>query len=200
MALATSAAAHLFLAQSLVLDEPQRAARPAGAATITVRLELPAGPAAPVPEPSLLALRAGPRAAAGDGGRQAAPPRTGERPKQDAVAPLVLPQAPDPTYYSARDLDVYPQPAAPLDFDRLARGITEGVAGRLRLALLIDEGGIVKEIAVIEAEPSGRLQEELRVALAATRFLPGRKDGRAVKSRVLLSVSFGPEKTVTSDR
>ena len=52
----------------------------------------------------------------------------------------------------------------------------------------------MREIAVIEAEPPGPLQEELRSVLAATRFFPGQKDGRAVKSRVVLSVNFGSEK------
>jgi protein TonB len=103
-----------------------------------------------------------------------------------------LPQVPDPTYYAARDLDVYPRPAVPLDFDRLGPRFTASAAGRFRAVLLIDEGGAVKEIAAIETEPPGWPQQELRAALAATRFFPGQKDGRAVKSRVLLSVSFDP--------
>jgi protein TonB len=185
-ALAASVIAHLFLIQSLIFDVSQRSARPAGAAAITVHLEPPAGPVTPNPDPLPTALQIKPRTAAEI--RNAAALETGVRPEQDAVTPLALPQAPDPTYYSARDLDVYPRPAAPLDLDRLVRG----VAGRFRLALLIDEAGVVKEIAVIETEPAGRLQEELRSALAATRFLPGQKNGRAVKSRVLLSVSLDP--------
>lgn len=200
LALAMSAIAHLFLIQSLIFDVPQRAARSMGAATITVRLEPPAGPVVPVPEPPPVVPQDRPRAAAADGSRNVAPPGTGARLKQDTVAPLTLPQAPDPTYYSARDLDIYPRPAAPLDLDRFARGVTGGLAGRFRLALLIDEDGVVKEIAVIEAEPPGRLQEDLRAALAATLFLPGRKDGRAVKSRVQLSVSFDPARAESAGR
>ena len=196
-ALAVSAIAHLLLIQSLIFDVPQRTVRPAGAATITVHLEPPAGP---VPEPLPVALQARPRAAAAGGGRDVAAPGTGARPKQDAVAPLALPQAPDPTYYSARDLDVYPRPAAPLDLDRLARGVAGSATGRFTLALLIDEGGVVTEIAVIETEPPGRLEEELRSALAAARFLPGQKDGRAVKSRVLLSVRFDPARADNAGR
>jgi protein TonB len=145
-------------------------------------------------------LPARPRAVAADGTRDVAAHGTGAHPKQDAVAPLALPQAPDPTYYAARDLDVYPRPAAPLDLDRFARGVAGGVAARIRLALLIDEAGIVKEIAVIETEPPGRLQEELRSALAAARFFPGQKDGRAVKSRVLLSVSLDPARAENAGR
>jgi len=184
LALVTSAFAHLVLVQSLIFDVPQRSVRTAGATTITVHLELPAGPVNLKPETLSTALQVKPRAVPEI--RAAVAPGTDVRQGKDAVTQLALPQAPDPTYYSARDLDVYPRPAAPLDFDRLARG----VAGRVRLALLIDEAGIVKEIVVVETEPTGRLQEELRSALAATRFFPGQKDGRAVKSRVLLSVSL----------
>jgi hypothetical protein len=34
------------------------------------------------------------------------------------------------------------------------------------------------------------VEEELRAALAATRFLPAQKNGRAVRSRIVLSISF----------
>ncbi len=200
LALSSSAIAHLFLIQSLIFDVPQRMARPAGAATITVHLEAPAAPVVPVPEPLPVALPARPRVAAAGGPRNVAAPGTGAHPKQDAVAPLALPQAPDPTYYAARDLDVYPRLAAPLDLDRFARGVAGDVAARIRLALLIDEAGIVREIAVIETEPPGRLQDELRSALAAARFFPGQKDGRAVKSRVLLSVSLDPARAENAGR
>ena len=190
----------MFLIQSLIFDVPQRAARSMGVATITVRLESPPAPVVPVPEPPPITLQDRPRAGAAVGSRNAALPGSGARLKQDTIAPLALPQAPDPTYYSARDLDVYPRPAAPLDLDQVARDITRSVAGRFRLALLIDEGGIVREIAVIEAEPHGPLQEELRSVLAATRFFPGQKDGRAVKSRVVLSVRFESARAESAGR
>ena len=171
-----------------------------GVATMTVRLEPPARQVVPVAEPPPITLQDRPRASTADGSRNVALLGAGGRMKQETVAPLALPQAPDPTYYSARDLDVYPRPAAPLDLDRFARGVTGGIAGRFRLALLIDEEGVVKEIAIIEAEPPGRLQEDLRAALAATLFLPGRKGGRAVKSRVQLSVSFDSARAESAGR
>jgi hypothetical protein len=42
------------------------------------------------------------------------------------------------------------------------------------------------------AQPGGA-EEELRATLTATSFMPARKDGRAVKSRVMLQVSYEPE-------
>jgi outer membrane biosynthesis protein TonB len=100
-----------------------------------------------------------------------------------ADAPAVL-RAPDPTYYPARELDAYPQPARPLALDRPAG------AGSIRLLLLIDEHGVVNDVSLVEADAAGHLEETLRAALAATRFLPAQKDGRAVRSRIVLSVSF----------
>jgi protein TonB len=104
-----------------------------------------------------------------------------------AEAPVAL-RASDPTYYPARELDAYPQPAQPLEFDRLPG------AGSIRLLLLIDERGIVNDISLVEAGATGRLDETLRTALAAARFLPARKDGRAVRSRIVLSVNFAGER------
>jgi periplasmic protein TonB len=178
LALATSAFVHLFLVQALVFDMPQRAGRPMHAGTLTVRIVPPAPPVAVAPEPPLVAPRIGPGSTAANRGYP--------------VTPLALPQAPDSTYYATRDLDVYPRPVVPLDFDRLGPRFTASAAGRFRAVLLIDEGGTVNEIAAIETEPPGWQQQDLRAALAATRFFPGQKDGRAVKSRVLLSVSFDP--------
>jgi len=100
-----------------------------------------------------------------------------------AEAPVAL-RAPDRTYYPARELDAYPQPAQPLELDRLPG------AGGFRLLLLIDEHGIVNDVSLVEAGAAVRLDEALRAALAATRFLPAQKDGRAVRSRIVLSVSF----------
>ena len=100
-----------------------------------------------------------------------------------ADAPAVL-RAPDPTYYPARELDAYPQPARPLALDGPAG------AGSIRLLLLIDEHGVVNDVSLVEADAAGHLEETLRAALAATRFLPAQKDGRAVRSRIVLSVSF----------
>jgi hypothetical protein len=102
-----------------------------------------------------------------------------------AEAPVAL-RASDPTYYPARELDAYPQPAQPLEFDRLPG------AGSIRLLLLIDEHGIVNELSLVEAGGSARLDEALRTVLVAARFIPARKDGRDVKSRVLLRVGPGP--------
>jgi hypothetical protein len=187
LALALSAVLHLLLAGSLALDAAQWMAPPMPSGALIVRIEPPSPRAERVDAmaPAPAALRAG----RGRGGRNVIEAEAGVRAKREAEAPLALPQAPDPVYYSARDLDLYPRPAAPLDLDGLVRAVNEGAAARFRLLLLIDEDGIVTETSVIEGEPP-RLGDALRAALAATRFLPGQRGGRPVKSRVTLSVDF----------
>lgn len=195
VALAASAFAHLFLVQALVFDVPQRAARLARAGMMTVRIAVPVPPVTAPQELPSVAPRIGTEVSAAGGGRL---DPTDARSQRDPVTPLALAQAPDPTFYSVRDLDVYPRPAVPLDFDRLGARGTESPGGRFRVVLLIDEGGVVNEIAITEAEPPGRLRDELRAVLAATRFIPGQKDGRAVKSRVVLSVTLDPARSGTA--
>jgi protein TonB len=100
-----------------------------------------------------------------------------------------LHQAPDLNYYSARDLDRYPRPLAPFQITRMAG---DG-AGEVRLEILIDERGIVQEMTFAGPAAPARVEEALRAALATTRFLPAQKDGRAVRSRIVLSVGFDPK-------
>ena len=103
---------------------------------------------------------------------------------------LALPPAPDPDYYTARDLDRYPRPLAPFQINRTAG---DG-AGEVRLEILIDERGIVQEMTFAGPAAPARVEDELRAALAATRFLPAQKDGRAVRSRIVLSISLSEDR------
>jgi protein TonB len=121
-----------------------------------------------------------------------APPA--EQENTAATAPgLTVPPTPDPVYYPARQLDVYP---ALLESSGLVfpeRAAREGVVGNVTVLLLIDHNGIVNEISVVEAEPAGYFEDAARSAFDAMRFIPARKNGRAVRSRILISVSFGSE-------
>lgn len=184
-ALALSVAAHWLLIESLTLETTLRTAQPAGPVTLTVRIEPPTEAEhedlpLQAPAPSSAAPR--------DRVRGIENAQASARPNQGTGAKLVLPQAPDPTYYSARDLDIYPRPDTPLELDFLARTRSHATT-IFRFQVLIDETGIVNEVSAVEGEPAP-LRDELRALLAATRFVPGRKDGHAVKSRVTLSIDF----------
>lgn len=101
-----------------------------------------------------------------------------------------IPLSRDPTYYPARQLDVYPRLLAPLKLDYPERAAAQRVDGNLLLLLLIDEYGTVDEASVVEAQPAGYFEAAALSVLRMTRFSPAQKQGRPVKSRVLLQVSY----------
>jgi len=183
LALAVSALAHWALLATPLVDTLRPGAAPSTIDTpMTVRFAPPPGAVLDTPEVTDAAESRMPGPATGNSGRAGSDwPATGVTPP--GAEALVAWRVPDPTYYPARELDTHPQPTQPLELDWLPG------AGSIRLLLLIDEHGIVNDISLVEG---GRLDQALRTALAAARFVPARKDGRDVKSRVLLSVGPGP--------
>jgi TonB family protein len=105
---------------------------------------------------------------------------------------------PDPVHYSAKDLDVYPQAAkriAPL-YPEMAHNAK--VAGSVTLLVLIDEAGRVVDTSVTDATPEGVFEQAAQQALANAVFYPAQKEGRLVRSRVLIKIEFDPEMTRTA--
>ena len=185
-ALAVSALAHWALLATPLVETRRPGAAPSLIdAPMTVRFAPPPGAVPDTPAVTDAEDSRMPGPAAGYGERAGSDwPATVVAPP-GADAPVAV-RVPDPTYYPARELDAYPHPARPLELER-----SPG-ARSIRLLLLIDEYGIVNDISLVEAGAAGRLDDALRAELAATRFVPARKDGRDVKSRVLLSVGPGP--------
>ena len=89
-----------------------------------------------------------------------------------------MPAPADATVYTAGELDSLPVPVSPLDLTSTAP---------VRVELVIDEQGLVRSVSIAPRSGS-HPAPELRSLLAATAFLPARKDGRAVKSRIVLAV------------
>jgi protein TonB len=58
--------------------------------------------------------------------------------------------------------------------------------------VLVDEAGKVREVSVVEAQPEGYFEPAALAAFQDVRFEPARKDGRPVRSRVLIKVAFDP--------
>ena len=100
---------------------------------------------------------------------------------------------PDPTFYPARQLDVYPRLVAPLQVQYPQAAAQTQVSGHALVLLLIDELGVVQEASVVHAEPKGYFEEAAIAEFAAVRFVPARKDSRIVRSRVLVDLKFSPE-------
>jgi hypothetical protein len=176
VALAGSALLHLLGASTMDAETLSGGARN-HPRPIIVRLESPWSPPER-PEPAVQEQRTstrGARLARADTARAAPMP---------SVTPgaIVVPTRADLTVYTARDLDSLPVPVLPLEISRLPLASTAAAA--VRLELLIDEHGTVSDITISGAIP----EPELRAAIAATAFVPARKDGRAVRSRIVLIV------------
>lgn len=88
----------------------------------------------------------------------------------------------DLRFYLARELDQYPSPLSALYLDN----------GRVRLWVSIDQTGRVVDAAVIDADPPGEFETLAQERVLATRFVPAWRDGRPVKSRVLLVLGLDP--------
>lgn len=182
LALAASALTHWALLSALLTDVSWRGAGPyAAGAPLTVRLAALPVPVLHVPAPPDPVVRPVTEGATRLRGEYS----SSSTARAGTQAPALSSSA-DPIYYPARELDAYPRPLAPLDIE----GLAGSGSGELRLALLIDERGIVRNITLESSAVPARLQEALRAALVATPFTPASKDGRAVRSRIVLSVNF----------
>lgn len=145
-------------------------------------------PAEKTGTPVLEDVRPEPAAAKAEPKREPRQAATG--PASAPIAGIEIPLSRDPTYYPARQLDVYPQLLAPIKLDYPERAAAQRLDGHLLLLLLIDEFGIVNEASVVEARPEGYFEEAALSVFRATRFSPAQKQGQPVKSRVLLQVSY----------
>ena len=128
-------------------------------------------------------------------GTAAAAPAGMVQPITDAPAPLPaleLPVPLDTTWYTARQLDVYPQPLSMPQPVYPEPASANGVHGEVTLLVLVDEAGTVREVSVVEAQPEGYFEAAALAAYQDVRFEPARKDGRPVRSRVLIKVAFDP--------
>lgn len=112
-----------------------------------------------------------------------------EKKRQDT--PSVITEVSDTTYYAARQLDRYPELKAALELAFPAGVAASESSGYVLLLVLIDAEGRVNDASVMEAAPDGVFDEEAKSALLRARFRPALKDGRAVRSRLIVHVTYG---------
>lgn len=185
-ALAGSALLHGLGASMPVPQPPAGGAREPLSIVLAARIDSATVPAHPVtvptvpPEPEKLASPS--RRSLGSPGPTAAP-----RPDPDERGPSIMPQ-PDPVVYPAGELDQLPAPARPLELSRLRHGAA--TASTVTLELVIDEHGLVHDASLAGRAAGVAFERELLGVLSTTAFVPARKDGRAVKSRITLSVNL----------
>ena len=94
-----------------------------------------------------------------------------------------------PRYFMAEELDRRPliQSQVEPQFPALALA----PMGRVVLRLYVGEDGRVERIAVESDDPTGAFGAAARAAFGPARFLPGMKDGLAVKALLRIEVLFG---------
>lgn len=123
------------------------------------------------------------------------PPKTTAAPQPaPAGASGALPEGPDLTFYPAKQLDVYPTLSTDLDLAALGKAAGAAASGRAQLLVLIDEVGIVRDVSVVEAHPAHYVEDDAKRVFMAARFTPAYRNGRAVRSRVLIEVNYGAER------
>jgi TonB family protein len=98
---------------------------------------------------------------------------------------------PAPRYFSAREVSERPEVIGdvsdlPGDFAVIPD------SGRLVLVLRINEGGTVDGVEVATSQVSRQLQEIVVRQFGSARFVPAKKDGVAVKSRLKIEVIVKP--------
>ena len=192
-ALAASLFLHWILASSFTDGPPTTTPSGLYIPVITATLESPAAvqsiEPAPAPEPNTRASGLPQQA-------KHAPPAVEPFASAPANAPQAASEASslrDATYYALNELDVYPALASALDLRGIRKSEALGASGSARLLVMIDDQGIVSDVTVLHAEPKGLFEEDARRALLSTRFIPARKQGRPVKSRILVHLETDGE-------
>lgn len=195
LALGASVALHLALMFGVHVKAIQQAGGPRPALAVRIEHAAPGGEGAAALS---AALPSGPvqveeTAPAGSENDEPQPVAAASPAAEQAatVLPAVeIPLLEDPTWYPARQVDAHPAPLYPVKPDYPDKGAEQGAEGSVVVLLLIDEAGVVRDVSVVEADPEGVFEESALQAFRAARFTPAQKNGRAVKSRVLIRVTY----------
>lgn len=113
-----------------------------------------------------------------------------EPPPVEGPPGIEVPQVEDPEFYPARMLDRFPKPVAEVELHYPDKAGSEDLSGTVTLLLLIDELGMVVKASVVEADPPGYFEEAAIEAFRSVLFTPAERDGKVVKSRLVVQVSF----------
>lgn len=96
---------------------------------------------------------------------------------------------PDLVHYPASELDIYPQAVTPIAPVYPPEAATiQGAA--VTLLVLVDDAGGVVATSVVDATAGTLFEEAAIEAVARAAFSPARKEGRAVRSQILIKVEF----------
>lgn len=107
-----------------------------------------------------------------------------------ALPGVEVPVLDDATWYTAHDLDRYPQPLAAMRW-RYPSDARDAM-GEVTVLVAIDASGRIVERTVVDALPPGVFDAAALAAFDDLAFAPGMREGRAVRSRVLVKLRFSP--------
>ena len=93
-------------------------------------------------------------------------------------------------YFLTHELDIRPQITTRTEPDYPPSALEKGVSVAFQLRLYIDETGRVERVVVPEHPESDLFAPAVVKAFLAARYTPGIKDGKPVKSLVLLEIKF----------
>jgi protein TonB len=172
-----SPADHLSIINARLLPEPAVTKRPAAPAIQRERVVAVQPRVSSLPEPIETPVPA------------AQAPPAGDRSPEPEGSTASLP---DSVHYAARDLDVYPQPLNRIEPVYAQTALAGKIGGWVMLLLLIDESGRVTDASVVDAFPLDLFEESALRALAASAYSPAQKNGRAVRSRILVKLDYDP--------
>lgn len=99
-----------------------------------------------------------------------------------------------PTYFGREDLDASPKALGLVQIG-YPPGVPDNELQAGRLTLFIDEHGTVQRILVLDQSLPPPFQEAARNAFLQTRFAPGERAGRNVRSRIDVEVVFDARQT-----
>lgn len=120
----------------------------------------------------------------------ASAPNAAAEPRAEALLPLRAPLP--PRYFKSNELDAGPAPIelAPLVYPE--KEFINRIRGVVQIRIYLSDAGLVEKSEIVSASPAGRFEDAATEAIRATRFRPGVKDGRAVRSQKLVEVEFDP--------
>ena len=112
-------------------------------------------------------------------------------PQSNSALPTVnVPLLVDPTYYTAKQLDVQPRALAAINPIYPPDAVARGTAGWVVLKLKLDESGNVQDVEVSDASLPGIFDQSALDAFRNAHFAAAQKDGRTVKSLVQIKVRY----------
>jgi protein TonB len=98
----------------------------------------------------------------------------------------------DTTYYDALALDVQPRAVSTVDLVDPEAGSPNPHVGHVKLQLKLEADGRVTDIKVLESSLPSVYEALALDAFGKAKFAPGRRNGRAVRARVVIEVKFKP--------